>query len=58
MRDTYVHHTKGQPNQCRDGTVNSMYAHTHSPPTQTLFYHKSMHFKLVYLSVYISLDFK
>ena len=57
MEDMYVHqHTKVEPNWSTDGTVISADVHTHSPPTQTLFYHKSMHFLLVYLSIYIALD--
>ena len=54
----YKHqHTKGQLNHYRGGTVISPDAHTHSPLTQTLFLpFKSMHFILVYLSVYLFLE--
>ena len=57
MKNMYVHnHANGESNQFTDGTVISTSAHIHSPPTQTLFYHKSMHFILEYLSVYLFLE--
>ena len=54
MEDIYVHqHIKGELNPFRDSTVFGTNAHTHSPLHKLYFYHKSMHFKLVYVSVYI-----
>ena len=51
MENMYMHqHAKAEPNRSTDGTATSTDARTHSPPTQTLFYHKSMHFILEYLS--------
>ena len=53
----HVHqHTKVEPNQSTDGTVIGTDVHTCSPMHKLYFYHKSMHFLLVYLSIYIALD--
>ena len=45
-------------NQLRDGAVISTDAHTHSPPTQTLFFTTdlSISYLNIYLSLYIALD--
>ena len=59
MGNMWVHQcTKAEPNWFRDGTIIGTNAHTHSPPTQTLFHPQftiSLHFIFVYLSIYIYL---
>ena len=57
MEDMWIHQcTKGELNQLRDATVISADIHTHSPLHKLYFYHKSKHFILEYLSIYIALD--
>ena len=57
MQNTWIHQcTIEELNQFRDGAVIGANAHTHSPPTQTLFlpqFTTSLHFIFVYLSIYI-----
>ena len=44
---------KEKLNWFRDGAVISADVHTHFPLHKLYFYHKSMYFLLVYLSIYI-----
>ena len=54
MGDMWVHQcTKGELNQFRDGTEKCPNACTCFPLHKLYFYHKSMHFILEYLSIYI-----
>ena len=52
----YVHqYIKGDPNQFTDGAIIATNAHTHSPPTQTLFLPQIYAFSTcIFICIYIS----